>query len=87
MGDTGTEYVRSRKKLEGSMGDTERSKKRAKKGRPVVKDKVSTGPLMENTGKCMGDTGRSRESTGRFMGDTATFMKNTERSGIGDLRI
>jgi hypothetical protein len=42
---------------------------------------------MENTGKCMGDTGRSRESTGRFMGDTATFMKNTERSGIGDLRI
>jgi hypothetical protein len=25
MGHTGTEYVRSRKKLEGSMGDTERS--------------------------------------------------------------
>jgi hypothetical protein len=30
MGDTGTEYVRSRKKLEGSMEDTERKKERKK---------------------------------------------------------
>jgi hypothetical protein len=41
MGDTGAKYVGSRKKLEGPMGDTERSMGntiQGKKGTPVVKD-------------------------------------------------
>jgi hypothetical protein len=53
LGDTGTEYVRSRKKLEGSM----REKKSGKRETSSERYKVSTGRLMENTGKCMGVPG------------------------------